>query len=535
MSYSLTSVLDAATPGPAQLSDEDFEAIRSLVYRVAGISLSDSKRALVCSRLARRLRDLNLKNHGEYLDYLANRDPDGVELQETLNCLTTNKTDFFREPHHFDYLRQVVFPQIERQASRGGPRRVRIWSAGCSMGDEPYSIAMELLDYPGFRRGWDIRILASDISTRVLKTAEEGVYPVERIEPVSPERQRRFFLRGTGTSAGLCQVRPELRRLIAFRRINFADSVWPVRTEFDVVFCRNVIIYFDLPTQQRVLGRLVDQIAPGGYLMLGHSESPQWLADVVSPLGKTMYHKAATPKAKVGSPVALAPPVRPEFRVPVSAPFRGSGPPAPVATAPQRATVRRPSIVRAPRTAIQSAPPRRNIGAGDVWASRDPVELTTVLGSCVAACLFDPETRIGGMNHFLLPCDGVAPSVSARYGIHAMELLINAIMGLGGDRRRLKAKVFGGANVLGFADKPTNVGQQNIEFIRQFLHAERIPLVAEHLGGTRAMLVDFRTATAQAFVKTIPNSLALSASEKRFGRTVAERLKHPNENNVTLF
>ena len=159
------------------------------------------------------------------------------------------------------------------------------------MGDEPYSIAMEALDYPSFAGGWDIRILASDISTRVLKTAQAGIYPLERIEPVSAERRRKYFLRGKDESKGLCQVRPELKRLVTFRQINLVEGAWPIRTDFDAIFCRNVLIYFAAPTQQAVLERLTERLNSGGYLMLGHSESPQWLTEIMEPLGQTIYRK----------------------------------------------------------------------------------------------------------------------------------------------------------------------------------------------------------------------------------------------------
>ena len=171
---SLQAVFDSgAQLGAAyNISDKEFNAIRSLLYEEAGISLGEGKRSLVCSRLAKRLRELKLSSYDNYLNYLATRDPQGVERQVMINCLTTNKTDFFREPHHFAYLRDVVFPRVKQRAAQGGPRRLRIWSAGCSMGDEPYTIALTILEHFGSRHGWDIRILASDINTEVLDPRE---------------------------------------------------------------------------------------------------------------------------------------------------------------------------------------------------------------------------------------------------------------------------------------------------------------------------------------------------------------------------
>jgi chemotaxis protein methyltransferase CheR len=520
MPLSLTNLCDAMrSPDAVQIGDAEFAALRRMIYQQAGISLSESKRALVCSRLAKRLRDLKLTTHAEYLHYLEHRDRDGVERQEMINCLTTNKTDFFREPHHFDFLREVVFPELAERASRGEPRRLRIWSAACSMGDEPYSLAMEAKEFPAFARGWDIRILASDISTRVLRTAESGIYPLEKIEPVAADRRKKYFLRGSGKYAGLCQVRPELKRLITFRQINLSTELRSILTSMDVIFCRNVIIYFDLPTQQKVLRSVAERLHGGGYLMLGHSESPQWLAEILSPLGGTIYQKPQV-RARSGTTISAA---------------RPSG----AALLTRGRTEQSPPPAKS-RAAIGSeqpegALPRRTIVAGETCASRDPLEIYTLLGSCVAACLYDPVARIGGMNHFLLPGHNLPVAVSTRYGVHAMELLINGIMKLGGDRRRLVAKVFGGANVLGFLKPTFNVGALNIEFIRKFLDTDGIPIVGQRLGGGQPLRVHFHTATGKALVKALPATRTLSRSEMLLEERIADRLLHPTTDNITLF
>jgi chemotaxis protein methyltransferase CheR len=513
MPHSLTAVLEIMQlPASYQISDAEFASIRELIYREAGISLSASKRALVCSRLAKRLRELGLATHAEYLDYLENRDPTGAERQEMINCLTTNKTDFFREPHHFDFLREVVFPHLEERAAQGGPRQLRIWSAACSMGDEPYSIAMEAMEYPGFARGWDIRILASDISTRVLRTAQLGVYPLERIAPITVDRRNKYFLRGSGRLKGFCRVRPELKRLIAFRQLNLMDGSWPIQTDFDVIFCRNVIIYFDEPTQRDVLEKLSRRLRRGGHLILGHSESPHWLSEMLSPLGQTIYRNPADEKRAVTSS----------------------------RRAPARDSIGEFHSLKAnrPRTRVepQSATSQcRTILAGETCFSRDAVEIRTLLGSCIAACLYDPVTRIGGMNHFMLPGRDRLPGVSARYGIHAMELLINGIMKLGGDRGRLQAKVFGGANVLSFSKSADNIGSLNIEFVRAFLKTDGIPIIAEKLGGNRPVQVCFHTATGRAFVKVIQAPRSFARSEVLLAQSAAARVLQPLPENVTLF
>jgi chemotaxis protein methyltransferase CheR len=493
------------------ITDQEFQRIRELIYREAGISLSESKRALVCSRLAKRLRLHRLANHTEYLDFLATRDPDGTELQVLVNCLTTNKTDFFREPHHFEFLREVVFPQIQRLAERGHPRRLRIWSAGCSRGHEPYSIAITIREHFGSLRGWDMRILASDINTEVLDAASKGIYPLDQIDCVDPLLRQKYFLRGSGEHAGECQVRPEVRRMVTFRQINLMERPWPIQSRFDVIFCRNVIIYFDTATQRALTIRLADQLAENGYLMLGHSEHPTWLGEVLTARGQTVYQRK---RGGASSVAEEKPSARPTAVALVSVPKE----PAPPAVPTPAATV-----------AV------REIISGQYFATKTPTRIATVLGSCVAACLYDPQTQIGGMNHFMLPDQKTDFKVCARYGIHAMELLINEIMKLGGDRRRLQAKVFGGASLLGFSDSPWNVANRNCEFVRDFLQTERIPVVAQRLGGNQPLRVYFRTDTAKVLVKVLHNPGHLLERERAYRQQLADRVLHPQTDNVTLF
>lgn len=496
------------TAAGSTISDDEFQAIRHLIYREAGISMSEAKRALVCSRLAKRLRHLKLGSHAEYLEYLERQDPDGLERQVMVNCLTTNKTDFYREPHHFGFLRDVVFPEIHQRASQGGPRRLRIWSAGCSMGDEPYTIAMTILEHFGPLHGWDIRILASDINTEVLRTAEQGIYPLDHTSGIDSELRQRYFLRGMGRWSGFCQVRPEVRRLVTFRQINFAADQWPIQTRFDAIFCRNVIIYFDAQTQRRLLPRFAERLCEGGYLMLGHSENLHWLNELFTPLGNTIYQRRTRDRGL---------PVQNDATVADASGTCGGW---------QR---RRRGAIRPGEMS------RYEIIAGEYSASREPAEISTVLGSCVAACLFDPVSGVGGMTHFLLPSHALDSTVSARYGVHAMELLINEIMKLGGDRRRLQAKVFGGANVLGSRNSLLDVGKQNSEFVRRFLATENIPIVAERLGGTNALRVHFMTGTGRAMVKVIQGQGCSVQREARYIEHAVAEIANPSRKNVTLF
>jgi chemotaxis protein methyltransferase CheR len=260
-----------------------------LIFREAGISLSDAKRVLVCSRLSKRLRHFGFKTFSQYYEYLMRSDHDGEERLQMINCITTNKTDFFREAHHFDFLRQFFFPQVRERGLWGLPKRLRIWSAGCSSGEEPYSIGITAREFFASLPGWDVKILASDIDTEMLRTAEQGIYHAERLASVPAELMRRHFLRGRGEWKGYYRVRSELRELVTFRRINFAEESWPIHTRFDLIFCRNVIIYFNRETQRRLFERLAKYLHPYGCLMVGHSESLQWLSDMFVPMSGTIY------------------------------------------------------------------------------------------------------------------------------------------------------------------------------------------------------------------------------------------------------
>ena len=276
------------------ITNEELRLFQELVLREAGISLSDSKRQLLVARLSRRLRALGLHTFSEYYKYLMTSDSSGEEHRHMLDCITTNKTDFFREKHHFDFLRDTVLPHAA-QRTKGGVKRLRIWSAACSTGEEPYSIAITLLDAIGTHlAGWDVRILASDIDTTVLATAEKGIYGVDRVAGLPDSMKHAHFLRGKGPSEGFVRVRPELSRLISFRRINLIEPTWPIRSQFDVIFCRNVVIYFNRDTQKTLFSRMAKHILPDGYLFVGHSENLFWMRDVFDVVQPTVYAPAVS-------------------------------------------------------------------------------------------------------------------------------------------------------------------------------------------------------------------------------------------------
>ncbi|KAB2928588.1 MAG: chemotaxis protein CheR [Dechloromonas sp.] len=257
----------------------DFERVRKLIYQHAGISLSPVKQDMVYSRLARRLRATGARSFTEYLDALEKGG--GDEWERFVNSLTTNLTSFFREPHHFPIL-------AEHLQKIGTRRPIRIWCSAASTGEEPYSIAITVAETFGASLS-HVSIIASDLDTNVLETARKGVYAADRVEKLSPERLRRFFLRGTGTQDGYVAVRPELKSLIQFQRINLLDASYALKGPLDIIFCRNVMIYFDKPTQYKILSRFAPLMQPDGLLFAGHSESFLHAADLFRSLGKTVY------------------------------------------------------------------------------------------------------------------------------------------------------------------------------------------------------------------------------------------------------
>ncbi|HTH65872.1 MAG TPA: protein-glutamate O-methyltransferase CheR [Gemmatimonadales bacterium] len=255
---------------PASLTAQEFALFQRLILREAGIFLSDAKRALLVGRLIRRVRELELPTFGAYYARIAGGD--GAELVRLLDAIATNETHFFREPRQFDLLEGGVCNEWLADAAAGRrARRVRVWSAACSTGEEPYSIAMVLLERLG--ADWEIEIAASDLSTKVLERAAQGVWPIERADEIPEHYRRRFMLRGVGPEEGNCRAGKAVRAPVRFERINLNDSEYPVTGMFDAIFCRNVLIYFDPSSRAQVIDRLTRRLVPGGYLFLGHSES----------------------------------------------------------------------------------------------------------------------------------------------------------------------------------------------------------------------------------------------------------------------
>ncbi len=271
------------------VSDREFGRFQALIQREAGIFLAPVKKALLVGRLARRLRELGIASYGEYYERVVEDDGERVRM---IDAICTNETQFFREPKHFEFLAQRVLPAwlAEGEAGRR-PRRLRVWSAACSSGEEPYSIAMMLLTA---LPGWDVEVLATDLSTKILARAQAGLWAIERAQQIPRSYLEAYMLRGYGAQTGVMKATDELRAVIRFARVNLAGDDWP-GGPFDLLFCRNVLIYFDRVTKARVVDRLLDRLAEGGFLLLGHAESLTGFTDRARAAIATIYQRGGRP------------------------------------------------------------------------------------------------------------------------------------------------------------------------------------------------------------------------------------------------
>ncbi len=266
------------------LTDRDFKRLSKFIESELGIKMPDSKRIMLESRLHKRLKALQMDNYETYCDYVFSQEGQEKELFQMINIVTTNKTDFFRESSHFDYLVSHIMPYF-------GSGTVTVWSAGCSTGEEPYTIAMVLERYRESNRQIDFRILATDISTNVLDTAKKAIYQADRVEGVPMEYKRKYMLKSKNSASTQIRMKPEIRGKISFARFNLMDPDFPMRRNFEIIFCRNVLIYFDKQRQKYLLERFFERLIPGGFLFLGHSETLTGLDIGFHQLVPTVYQK----------------------------------------------------------------------------------------------------------------------------------------------------------------------------------------------------------------------------------------------------
>ncbi|MRR58200.1 MAG: chemotaxis protein CheR [Deltaproteobacteria bacterium] len=275
----------------AMLSEREYRRLSAFIEDICGIKMSGAKKTMLETRLRKRLRTLDLAGYADYVEYLFS--PQGMEreLVEMINVVTTNKTDFFREPGHFDYLTEKAIPELLRRSSPDYGRKLRVWSAGCSTGEEPYTLAMVLNEFASSRPAFRFSILATDICTTVLEKGKLAIYEQERIAQVAPDLRRKYFLRSKDRQRGLVRVAPELRSAVRFRRLNFMDENFALTEPMEIIFCRNVIIYFDRATQEALINKFCDCLTPGGFLFLGHSETLSGLQVPLVQVNSTIYRK----------------------------------------------------------------------------------------------------------------------------------------------------------------------------------------------------------------------------------------------------
>jgi chemotaxis protein methyltransferase CheR len=277
----------------SRMTDRDFSRLSIFIEKEYGIKLPFAKKTMLEGRIRKRLLALRLGSFSQYCDYLFSTQGVEDEIVHMVNVVTTNKTDFFREPNHFEFLVQSALPALIAHSGSGVGKTFMAWSAGCSTGEEPYTLAMVLAEFgeklPGLR--FDFRVVATDISTRVLEKAKRAVYGEERIEPIPMALRKKHLLRNKDRALCLIRIAPEIRTLVKFRRVNLLDQEFGFREDLDIIFCRNVLIYFDREKQEKVLGKMYRLLGPGGYLFLGHSETISGLDIPFIPVAPTIYQK----------------------------------------------------------------------------------------------------------------------------------------------------------------------------------------------------------------------------------------------------
>ncbi len=277
----------------AVLSEGDFARLSRFIHDQCGIKMPAAKKVMLEARLQKRLRHLGMNSCNAYCNYLFSPEGAATELTHMIDVVTTNKTDFFREPGHFEFLVKTALPEIMVKQGVGIWKKLMIWSAGCSTGEEPYTLAMVISEfaerYPGF--SFDCSILATDISTRVLEKAAAAVYEAERVLPVPEPLKKKYFLKSRDKKKELVRITPELRKMVRFRRLNFVEEEFGLREKMHIIFCRNVIIYFDRPTQERLINKFCNNLVPGGYVFMGHSETLHGMDIPLVQVIPTIYRK----------------------------------------------------------------------------------------------------------------------------------------------------------------------------------------------------------------------------------------------------
>ncbi len=447
------------------MADSIFSQFSQFIQAELGIKMPPAKKTMLQARLQKRLWKLGIDSFDAYYDYVFSPDGRESELPQMIDVVTTNKTDFFRESNHFDFLVERVLPEmIERH---GLDKRFMLWCAGSSSGEEPYSLAMVLHNFSEQVHGFKFFILATDISTRVLDKAKLGIYDEESVEPVPAAFREKYLLRSKERGKGLIRISPNIRSFVKFRRLNLIRNDFSLRETMDIIFCRNVIIYFDRDTQEHVINRLYHHLSPGGYLFTGHSETLNGLSVPLKPVAHTVYQKELTSDMPAHLPVVTLKPA-------------------------------------------------------ELFISERPVIVRTVLGSCVAVTMFDRKLGVSAICHALLPegderssAFDVQTSGPYKYVKTVIPIMLQRLRNYGVEQKNLEIKLFGGADMLVTETGNPNllpVGKANIHAVLQIMKAQKLNVVVSDVGGNVGRKILFYTHTGEVLLKRIQASTELGWS-----------------------
>lgn len=448
------------------MSDESFYRFSEFIEAELGIKMPLAKKTMLQARLQKRLWKLDIESFDEYYNYVFSPEGRELELQQMIDVVTTNKTDFFREPNHFEYLVERVLPEIISR--HGADRQYMFWCAGCSSGEEPYSLAMVLHDFSLQHPGFHFLILATDVSSRVLEKARLGIYEEENADPIPVEFRKRYLLKSKEREKSMVRISPEIRAFVRFRSVNLVRGEFGFRETMDIIFCRNVIIYFNRDIQEQVINRLYQHLSPGGYLFTGHSETLNGLSVPLKAVAHTVYQKEVSAHLAPHLPVITLKPA-------------------------------------------------------ELYISDHPAIVRTVLGSCVAVTMFDKRLGVAAMCHALLPQGNEAldqhaattENLSYKYVQTVIPLMLQRLKTYGSEPKDLEVKLFGGADMLTVRTGNPNmqpVGKSNIDAVLQAIKAHNLELIVSDVGGHLGRKILFYTQTGEVLLKRIN-----SASEPGWG------------------
>lgn len=437
------------------MSDRTFIRFSKFIHTEIGIKMPETKRTMLQARLQKRLWKLGISSFDEYCDYLFSHEGMENELAHMIDVVTTNKTEFFREPKHFEYLVQYALPNLIDR--KGLNERFMVWCAGCSTGEEPYSLAMVLRNFAEQNPRFRFLILATDISTRVLQDSKLGIYEEERIESIPKWMRKKYLLKSREKDKDLVRVIPEIRACVRFRRLNFMDKNFGLREPMDIVFCRNVIIYFDRTTQEGVLQRICRYLNPGGYLFTGHSETLNGMDLPLIPVSHTVYQHTVITDHGTELPVIYLKPA-------------------------ELCVLDRPAVVR------------------------------TVLGSCLAITMYNRRLGVSAICHALLPYRDPKENSQNntlekfKYLERVIPEMISKMRAYGIKLDEIEVKMFGGADMLTSQDKQVYkqpVGKLNIETAVKLLETEGLQIISSDVGGPRGRKIFFYTNNGEVLLKRL--------------------------------